>query len=118
VLGAGIAAAAVTRALLAQGCSVLVVAGSDAGASGNPVALVTPRLERTDSVAARFSAQAFRRATALYEGEAEEAIVARGVRRLGNCETLARLACTTLFEDGALTLDPDVRRSPKPAAIS
>ena len=69
VVGAGIAGAAAARALRALGCDpvLLDAEGPGAGASGNPAALVTPRLDAGLGPLARLFAQAFGRATWLYE---------------------------------------------------
>ena len=83
VIGAGIAGAAVTRALLAEGRRVTIV-GGEPQASSNAAGLVSPRLERGDGLGARLSAQAFRRAVDLYEAEAIGAVLTTGVRRLSD----------------------------------
>ena len=68
VVGAGIAGAAVTRALIAEGARVTVVEAerAGAGASGFPASLVTPRLDAGDALIAGFHAQALERAGSLY----------------------------------------------------
>jgi tRNA 5-methylaminomethyl-2-thiouridine biosynthesis bifunctional protein len=83
VIGAGIAGAAAARAMRALGCEAQVfdAEGPGAGASGNPAALVTPRLDAGGGAPAQFFAQAFSRAVRLYES-VSEAVIARGVRQL------------------------------------
>jgi tRNA 5-methylaminomethyl-2-thiouridine biosynthesis bifunctional protein len=109
VIGAGIAGAAAARAVRALGGEAVVVEADHpgAGGSGNPAALVTPRLDAGLGEAARLFAQAFGRATALYE-LLPEAIVARGVLQLAtdarDAERLARIAASDVFEPSALTL--------------
>ena len=83
VVGAGIAGAAVTRALIAKGARVTVVEAerAGAGASGFPASLVTPRLDAGDSLIAGFHAQALERAGGLYRA-LPGAVVAEGVLQL------------------------------------
>jgi len=84
VVGAGIAGAALVRVFRALGVRPLVIdaAGPGAGASGNPAALVTPRLDAGGGPVAALHAQAFSRAVALYGFEAAQAVIARGVIQL------------------------------------
>jgi tRNA 5-methylaminomethyl-2-thiouridine biosynthesis bifunctional protein len=85
VLGAGIAGASLVRALAREGvgCTVLEATGAGAGASGNPAALVTPRLDAGFGPAAELHAQAFSHAVALYRRETAGAILAEGALQLG-----------------------------------
>ncbi len=87
VIGAGIAGASAARALRVLGVDpVLVEAeGLGVGASGNPAALVTPRLDAGLGPVARLAAQAFGRAADLY-GQVAGAVVAAGVRQLASGE--------------------------------
>ena len=107
VIGAGIAGASAVRALQALGVEPLVLeAGAPgAGASGNPAALVTPRLDAGLGPIARLAAQAFGRATTLY-GDLPEAILDHGVLQLAagprDPERFATIAGSGLFEEGAL----------------
>ena len=84
VIGAGIAGAALARAFAVLGieASVVEAEGAGAGASGNPAALVTPRLDAGLGAIARLHAQAFVRATDLYRAEALEAVIATGAIQL------------------------------------
>jgi tRNA 5-methylaminomethyl-2-thiouridine biosynthesis bifunctional protein len=84
IVGAGIAGAALARAFGREGAHVLVIdeGGPGAGASGNPAALVTPRLDAGLGVAAVLHAQAFARAVQLYSGETPDAIIDRGAVQL------------------------------------
>ena len=108
VVGAGIAGASLARALRALGCDpvVLDAAGPGAGASGNPAALVTPRLDAGLGPLARLFAQAFGRATWLYEETAPGAVLARGVLQIAGGDRdvarFARIAASDIFEPGAL----------------
>ena len=81
--------------------------GRGAGPSGNPAALVTPRLDAGLGPPARLFAQAFRRATQLYE-DIPGAILGRGVLQLAmssqDADRFGRIAAADLFEPGALTL--------------
>lgn len=113
VIGAGIAGAALARALRAIGREVRVfdAAGPAAGASGNPAALVTPRLDAGLGPVARLFAQAFRRAVQLYETQ-PALVIARGVLQLARQDRdpgrFAVIAASGLFEPGALAvLTPD-----------
>jgi tRNA 5-methylaminomethyl-2-thiouridine biosynthesis bifunctional protein len=112
VIGAGIAGAAAARAVRALGGEAVVFdpAGSGGGASGNPAALVTPRLDAGGGAAAGLFAHAFTRATALYE-TVPGAVVARGVlqrpARPADLARFARIIEAGLFDEGALALGED-----------
>lgn len=84
VVGAGIAGAALARALRRLGRPVRVfdALGAGAGASGNRAALVAPRLDAGFGVSARLSAQAFVRAVRIYREEVPEAVLQDGVTHL------------------------------------
>jgi tRNA 5-methylaminomethyl-2-thiouridine biosynthesis bifunctional protein len=111
VIGAGIAGAALARALMAQGLRPLVIdAGTDDAASGNPVALVTPALDAGGGPRAQLYAQAFARAVDLYKALGEAAVVGQGVEQLARAERdPARFQAVIeggLFAQGALTATP------------
>ena len=127
IVGGGIAGAAAARAIRALGGEAVIVDGEGrgAGASGNPAALVTPRLDAGLQAPAQLFAQTFRRAVTLYEGM-PQAIVARGVGQLAtqprDAERFARIAASGLFEPGALdpqadALDQQAALVVEPAAI-
>lgn len=107
VIGAGIAGASAARALRALGCEpvVLDAEGAGAGASGNPAALVTPRLDAGLGPVAQFAAQAFNRAVQLYEA-LPAAILSRGVLQLAagerDADRFAKIAGADIFEPGAV----------------
>ncbi|WP_309646383.1 FAD-dependent oxidoreductase, partial [Phenylobacterium sp.] len=86
------------------GCAPLLIAGGTPGASGNPAALVTPRLDAGLGPVARLAAQAFNSAVRLYEADS---VIARGVLQLAagdrDPDRFARIAASGLFEPGALT---------------
>ncbi len=84
VIGAGIAGAALARALVRLGRSVTVfdAEGPGAGASGAPAALVTPWVDAGLSSASVLAAQAFLLATDLYQRETPQAVIDRGVLKL------------------------------------
>ncbi|WP_271066947.1 FAD-dependent 5-carboxymethylaminomethyl-2-thiouridine(34) oxidoreductase MnmC [Caulobacter sp. NIBR1757] len=111
IVGAGIAGAALARALRARGLEPQLFdgAGPAAGASGNPAALMTPRLDAGDGPPARLFAQAFRHAVAAY-GTVPGAILARGARHLADGEKDAarhqRIAASPLHDPGTLTPEP------------
>ena len=106
IIGGGIAGAAAARAVRVLGGEAVVVeaARPGAGGSGNPAALVTPRLDATLGEAARLFAQAFGRAVGLYEG-VEGAVLSRGVLQLAgdrDAERFGKIARSDVFEPGAL----------------
>lgn len=110
VIGAGVAGASAARALRALGVDVIVLEATapGAGASGNPAALATPRLDAGLGPVAELSARAFARAVALYATTTKEAVIARGVLQLASGERdpgrFATIAASDLFEPGALAL--------------
>jgi tRNA 5-methylaminomethyl-2-thiouridine biosynthesis bifunctional protein len=127
VIGAGIAGASAARAIRALGGEALVFDGAQpgAGGSGNPAALVTPRLDAGLGAPARLFAAAFARAVQLYEA-APEAVIARGVLQLAvgerDPDRFARIAKSDLFEPEALALVDAAETSrrlgePAPAAL-
>jgi tRNA 5-methylaminomethyl-2-thiouridine biosynthesis bifunctional protein len=107
IIGAGIAGAAAARAVRALGAEALVfdAEGPGAGASGNPAALVTPRLDAGGGAPGQVFAQAFTRAVRLYE-EVPGAVIARGVRQLparpADLDRYRKVARSGLFDEGAL----------------
>ena len=104
VVGGGIAAAALARALALQGRRARVIRDGAPGASRFPAALVEPRLELGDTAAARLYAQAFRRAAHLLEAT-PGVVRQRGMLKLGgpaDAERYDRLAASLLHEAGAL----------------
>jgi tRNA 5-methylaminomethyl-2-thiouridine biosynthesis bifunctional protein len=107
VIGAGIAGAALARALAAEGVAAQVfdAAGPGAGTSGNPAALVMPRLDAGGGAVAQLYAQAIARAADLY-AQAPEAIIARGVLQLEagpkDAQRFDRIAASALFPLGAV----------------
>jgi tRNA 5-methylaminomethyl-2-thiouridine biosynthesis bifunctional protein len=111
IVGGGIAGAAAARAIRALGAEPLVIEAEalGAGGSGNPAALVTPRLDAGLGPPARLFAAAFRRAVQLYEQQ-PQAILARGVLQLAreprDASRFAKIAASDLFEPGALEAAP------------
>lgn len=109
VIGAGVAGASAARAVRTQGGEAVVVEAEapGAGGSGNPAALVTPRLDAALGEAARLFAQAFARASLLY-ADVDGAILDRGVLQLAandrDADRFAKIAASDVFEPGALTL--------------
>jgi len=108
IVGAGIAGASLARAFRALGVEARVFGAAD-GASRNPAALVTPRLDAGLGPPARLYADSFRRAVSLY-GEVAEAVIARGARQLENGERdaarFAAIAASDIFEAGSMTAQP------------
>jgi tRNA 5-methylaminomethyl-2-thiouridine biosynthesis bifunctional protein len=112
IVGAGIAGAALARAFRALGVRPLVVdAGDDSAASGNPAALVTPALDAGGGPRAQFYAQTFARAVDLYQALGETAVVGRGVEQLARAERdparFRAVLDSGLFGEGALTPTTD-----------
>lgn len=113
IVGAGVAGAAAARAVAALGASPILfdAEGAGAGASGNPAALVTPRLDAGLGPPARLFAQAYRRALALYEAH-PAAILSRRALQVAiqprDAARFAKVAASGLFEPGTLQrLDAD-----------
>ena len=112
VIGAGIAGVSAARALRALGVEPMLIEADTpgAGASGNPAALVTPRLDAGLGPVARLAAQAFARAVRLYRG-APGAVIAESVRQLATGERdparFAKIAASDLFEPGSLAVSAE-----------
>jgi tRNA 5-methylaminomethyl-2-thiouridine biosynthesis bifunctional protein len=128
IIGGGVAGAAAARAVRALGGEAVLVEAEalGAGGSGNPAALVTPRLDAGLGAPAVLFASAFRRAAKLYEALAES-IVARGVLQLAqdarDPDRFAKIAASDLFEPDALAmLSPEAAAArlgqPAPAALA
>src|SRR5690606_9594302 len=107
VIGAGIAGASLARAFRNLDAEVRLFdpRGPGGGASGNPAALVTPRLDAGLGPPARLFTDALRRAGAPYGG-VEGAVRGRGVIQLATGERdparLAAIAASDLFEPGVV----------------
>jgi len=116
IIGAGVAGAALARGFCHLGVQAKVYdqAGVGAGASGNPAALVTPRLDAGLAPNALLHAEAFARAAQLYRLETPEAIIAEGALQLAthprDLETadkpgrFAKIAGWDGFDPGAVAL--------------
>ncbi len=128
IIGAGIGGAALARAFGAFGCGVKVFesAAPGAGASGNPAAVVTPRLDAGLGPGAQLFVQAFERATELFE-RLPQAILGRGALQLQidprDPGRFAKIAAGDLFEAGAVALQTTVQIAealgePAPAGLS
>ncbi|HEY2662209.1 MAG TPA: tRNA (5-methylaminomethyl-2-thiouridine)(34)-methyltransferase MnmD [Caulobacteraceae bacterium] len=113
IVGAGVAGAALARAFAAQGlrATVIEAQGVGAGASGNPAALVMPRLDAGGGAVAQLYAQAFARAVDLFDAEPAVVIAESAVQlEVGpkDPDRFDRIAASDLFEAGAVTrLSPD-----------
>ena len=109
IIGAGIAGAALARSFAAQGTEVQVFEAErpGAGASGNPSAMVTPRLDAGLGAPAQLHAQAFAHACGLYDVIAD-AVIARGALQLEtdprDQARFTKIVGSDLFEPGALSL--------------
>lgn len=76
IIGAGIAGACAANAFLRRGCEVTVIdraAEPGAGASGNPIALVMPRLDAADGPTARALVEAWLYARRFYPALGQDA---------------------------------------------
>lgn len=84
IIGSGIAGAALARGFSRLGVEAKVYeqAGIGAGASGNPAALVTPRLDAGLAPNALLHAEAFARAVQIYRLETPVAVIAEGALQL------------------------------------
>jgi tRNA 5-methylaminomethyl-2-thiouridine biosynthesis bifunctional protein len=128
IVGAGVGGAAAARAVRALGGEAAVFddGGRGAGASGNPAALVTPRLDAGLAEPAQIFAQAFRRATALY-AELPGMVVARGALQFPvqppDAGRFAKIAASDIFEPAALEMLSQAQSAarvgePAPAALA
>lgn len=113
IIGAGIAGASAARALRRLGVDAQVFEAErpGAGASGNPAALVTARLDAGLGPPAQLFAQALAHATRLYDA-LPEAVIARSVLQLAQADRdphrFRKIAASDLFESDALAmLSPD-----------
>ncbi len=111
IIGAGIAGAALARVFAARGLRATVIdaEGPGAGASGNPAALVMPRLDAGGGAVAQLYAQAFARAVDLFNAE-PAMVIARGTAQLEvgpkDPDRFDRIAGGDLFQTGAVTRLP------------
>lgn len=106
IVGAGIAGASLARAFADLGATPRVFAHGPM-ASGNPAALITPRLAAGSGDGAALHALAFRRAVQRIRETAPQAIIAQGVRRLLSASEQPRATATVesgLFDSESLTL--------------
>jgi tRNA 5-methylaminomethyl-2-thiouridine biosynthesis bifunctional protein len=87
IIGAGIAGASLTRSFLLRGIApTLIDPGDGSAASGNPAAVVKPRLDLQDRPESRFYLNAYLYAQDVYAGPH---VVMRGVAHLAKNETEA-----------------------------
>ncbi len=84
VIGAGIAGASLVRAFRRVGLAadLFDAKGLGAGASGNPAALISPRLDAGLGEVAQLHAQAYARAIQIYRTETMSALIGRGALQL------------------------------------
>ena len=107
IVGAGIAGASLARAFDALGITPLIFEAEvpGAGASGNPAALVMPRLDAGLAAPAELATHAFRRAVALYT-QHPDAIIAKGVLQLASDDEdvrrFAKIASSDLFPTASM----------------
>ncbi|MDQ1154165.1 FAD-dependent 5-carboxymethylaminomethyl-2-thiouridine(34) oxidoreductase MnmC [Brevundimonas sp. SORGH_AS_0993] len=107
VVGAGVAGAAVARALAALGHrpTVIEAQAPGAGGSGFPAGLATPRLDAGDQTVAALYAQALERARDLYD-RTPGAVLSQGVLQLVQQPRdegrFAKIAAQPIWPDGAM----------------
>ena len=127
IIGGGIAGACAARAFVRRGCAVTVYEQADqlgAGASGNPTALVMPRLDAADGPAARALLEAWLYARRFYSELGADAVqvldavhLPRGEREVARFaklmadppldETLLRAEGAGLRHLGAVAVRPE-----------
>lgn len=109
IVGAGVAGAAVARALVASGITPVVIEGErpGAGGSGFPAGLATPRLDAGDAAIAGLYAQALERTRHLYDAT-PGAVLGQGVLQLPQAARdparFAKIAAQPLWRDGAMAV--------------
>lgn len=109
IVGGGVAGASAARAFAALGieAQVLERARPGAGGSGNPAALVTPRIDAGLGAPARLFAGAFSRAVELYR-RTPSAVIAQGVLQRAqtprDAARFAKVVEADIFEQGAMAL--------------
>jgi tRNA 5-methylaminomethyl-2-thiouridine biosynthesis bifunctional protein len=128
IVGAGVAGASAARAVAALGAEAVVfdAEGLAAGASGNPAALVTPRLDAGLGPPARLFAQAYRRALALYEANPVAVLSRRALQvavQPRDAGRFVKVAASGIFEPETLQhLDSDAAAAelgePAPEALA
>lgn len=105
IVGAGIAGASLARAFADLGVTPRVFAHGPM-ASGNPAALITPRLAAGSGDGAALHALAFRRSVECIRNTVPDAIIAQGVRRLLGEDERPRADATLasgLFEQDSMS---------------
>jgi tRNA 5-methylaminomethyl-2-thiouridine biosynthesis bifunctional protein len=118
VVGAGIAGCALVyqATLLGVDADLFDAEGTGAGASGNPAALVTPRLDAGDNAISGLFADAYAYAGALYRRLCPQAIVGEGLSQMAagprDISRFTRIAQQAIFASGDLETfglggDPD-----------
>ncbi len=108
IIGAGLAGAALNRALRVQGIEARVYDGDGpgSGASGGPAGLMAPRLDAGLGPAAALFAQAARRAAQLYDATPGAVVARRAIQLPVGPKDPARFAAiagSDLFEPDAMT---------------
>ena len=112
IIGAGVAAACMARKCLDQGHAVTVFDQAErlgAGASGNPLALVMPRLDVDDTVIARAALEAYISARRFYAGRAgvQMVDVRQSARGPSDVEKFAKLRADPPLDERLLGFGED-----------
>ena len=116
IIGAGIAGASLARSFLLRGITpVIIDADDDSGASGNPAAVVKPRLDLQDRPESRFFLAAYLYARAAYDGPH---VISTGIAQLAKDEKsgkrFAKLIAQTVLPSAQISdLDIEARTGHK-----
>ncbi|MGN6422894.1 MAG: FAD-dependent oxidoreductase, partial [Asticcacaulis sp.] len=106
IIGAGIAGACLSWQARAQGLEADVFSAGE-GASGNPAALVTPRLDAGNPAVSALFADAFAYATEFYRRLCPDAIISTGVDHAGlqprDAARFAKILAQAVYASGDLT---------------
>ncbi|MDQ7017696.1 MAG: bifunctional tRNA (5-methylaminomethyl-2-thiouridine)(34)-methyltransferase MnmD/FAD-dependent 5-carboxymethylaminomethyl-2-thiouridine(34) oxidoreductase MnmC [Robiginitomaculum sp.] len=111
VIGGGIAGASISHAFLRRGLSVTMIckAGPGDEASGNPAALVSPRLDLEDTPQARFFRTAFHHAAKTYQSLGDQIWIPCGLIRRpahpSDVQKFSRLVAARALPETALCAD-------------
>lgn len=123
IVGGGIAGASLAAAARRRGMDAVVLdgaAGPGAGASGNPAALVMPRLDRDDTGLARLFLAAYLHAVQIYEAMGAPVWTPCGVvevARAGREAAMADLLADPPLPPDWLQRDPDGMAHPRAGVV-
>lgn len=118
IVGGGVAGASLASALARRGRSVSLLEGGPSlgsGASGNPAALVMPRLDRGYTTAGRFYLAAYLAALDAYAGLPE--FHACGVRQPAELKAMADFAADPPLPEALLRVEADALWHPRAGVL-